>query len=398
MKILLYSHDTNGLGHFRRCLKIASQLSEDLPEVSQFLITGSNYIPYFEVPQSLDYLKLPTITRTVTGEYQSEILPLDFKTIKKLREALILDTVKQYRPDLFLIDELPAGVEGEIVKSLYFLKQHCPNTQIVLGMRDIEDEGKLVCNQWQKQGVYQLLEDVYSTILLYGMKKVYDPTYEYHLSESVSAKIVPCGFIGVLNPSLTDPIKIRQHFKVPQNKKLIVVTTGGGADGAEIILKYLKMLASFENQIDFYSVVITGPMFINNGLFDYYKTLNLKLAILEFTPDLLNVFNASDLIISMGGYNSLFEIVSLKKKAIIIPRIKPRLEQFIRGQKLSQLGLMKMIHPNKLTPENLFSEIKSTLNQKQFSTYQQVGLNLNGLENTCRAIKNLLTNIARSRG
>ena len=40
-RILLYSHDTYGLGHLRRSLTIANQLAVDVKKSHQLLITGS---------------------------------------------------------------------------------------------------------------------------------------------------------------------------------------------------------------------------------------------------------------------------------------------------------------------------------------------------------------------
>ena len=42
----------------------------------------------------------------------------------------------------------------------------------------------------------------------------------------------------------------------------------------------------------------------------------------------------------MGGYNTICEMLSFEKPALIVPRIQPRREQWIRVQKLSELGLM----------------------------------------------------------
>jgi predicted glycosyltransferase len=46
----------------------------------------------------------------------------------------------------------------------------------------------------------------------------------------------------------------------------------------------------------------------------------------------------------MGGYNTFCEILSFDKKAIIVPRTRPRLEQYIRTRAARNLGLLEMLN------------------------------------------------------
>jgi predicted glycosyltransferase len=52
----------------------------------------------------------------------------------------------------------------------------------------------------------------------------------------------------------------------------------------------------------------------------------------------------------MGGYNTVCEILSFEKPALIVPRVKPRREQLIRAERLQALGLVDVLHPDHLTP------------------------------------------------
>ena len=45
-------------------------------------------------------------------------------------------------------------------------------------------------------------------------------------------------------------------------------------------------------------------------------------------------------VVAMGGYNTFCEILSFDKRALLIPRTKPRLEQFIRTSRAEELGLV----------------------------------------------------------
>ena len=45
----------------------------------------------------------------------------------------------------------------------------------------------------------------------------------------------------------------------------------------------------------------------------------------------------------MGGYNTFCEILSFGKPALIVPRTAPRQEQFLRAERASRLGLVRML-------------------------------------------------------
>ena len=74
-RILLYSHDTFGLGHLRRSLSIAHQIAQDIPEARQLLLTGSMVAGAFALPQHLDLIKLPALSKRSSGKYKARVLP-----------------------------------------------------------------------------------------------------------------------------------------------------------------------------------------------------------------------------------------------------------------------------------------------------------------------------------
>jgi predicted glycosyltransferase len=74
------------------------------------------------------------------------------------------------------------------------------------------------------------------------------------------------------------------------------------------------------------------------------------LRLLEFIPEPAALIQRADRVISMGGYNTMCEVLSFEKHALIVPRVSPKPEQFIRAQRMQELGLVEMLHPSKLSP------------------------------------------------
>jgi predicted glycosyltransferase len=99
---------------------------------------------------------------------------------------------------------------------------------------------------------------------------------------------------------------------------------------------------------------------------------------------------ASDIVVSMGGYNTVTEVLSLGKKSVIVPRVKPALEQLIRAERLSQLGLVKMVHPDDITPQSLIETVLAQLKDSHSHLPAVSHLDLDALPRINRHIINLL--------
>lgn len=392
MRILLYSHDTYGLGNIRRNLAIAHRLAHDFPSAVQLLLTGAMHAHSFKLPERLDYIKLPAITRgrsTVT--YSSYVLPLPLATIIEMRKRIMFNAATSFKPDLLLVDKAPGGIKGELVETLTYVKQNHPHVKIVLCLRDILDESLRVRNLWTRENTYHILETLYDAILIFGERGIFDPIKEYQLTPSLAKKVIWCGYIGRFGEKMRAARTVRDELHMKKGH-LVLVSAGGGGDGFNLFRAFLKMLSSHHTNngsLNFHSLLITGPFLpaSKRHLLSRFETQDLPLTIKEFTPDFASYLNAADLVLSMGGYNSVCESLSLGKKLIVVPRIKPRSEQLIRAMSLAHHRVLEMIHPHDLTPTHLLNKITACL---QHNTLNNVKIDLRGAERASNAIGTLL--------
>lgn len=113
-----------------------------------------------------------------------------------------------------------------------------------------------------------------------------------------------------------------------------------------------------------------------------------QIQIREFSNDLMSYLSAADAVVSMGGYNTVCEIISAAKPAVIVPRIQPSQEQLIRSQRMQDLGLLNSIHPENLTPQALIAQLFQVLKNPSYPK----NIDLEGLPRIARHIRNLLAN------
>ncbi len=355
-RILVYSHDTFGLGHFRRCLKIAKAFRAVYPESSILIVTGQPQAERYRLPEGVDFLKLPAVVKTGENQYRPRSPGNSFQQIYELRQNLIFEAVRVFNPHLFLVDHSPLGMKGEAKKTLFWLKEQGKPTSIVLGLRDILDEPKKVCETWGKEGIYPVLENLYDQIFIYGTRELFDPVSAYSFGEKARAKTHFTGFITEGKPAPD------ADNRTADGSKQILMTIGGGEDGAEIVETYLEMLSTHREHLSVQTILVTGPFLPEAKRKSLLRKANgLSVRFEEFVAELGAHLVEADLVVSMGGYNTVTEILALAKKALIIPRIFPRTEQLMRAQQLSRMGLVHYISPQELTPESLYEAVSSIL-------------------------------------
>jgi len=389
-KVLFYSHDTFGLGHIRRTLSISDAVSKTLEKASVLVLTGSSAVHSLRIPQGVDYVKLPCVTKMGNGQYKSKFLRLDFEALLKLREELIFSTAATYSPDLVFVDNVPLGMKGEMVKTLRHLRDLRPETRTILTLRDVLDNPERMIADWEASSVYEAIELFYDRVLIYGSPEVFDIVAEYRLPPRVAAKVEYLGYIR--HPTHEGAsASIRRRF-VPDGEKLVLVTVGGGGDGFEIISNYLTGLLSAEPDVPTHSLVVLGPDMSESSrasLQSRYgqnrrSTDRPRITLADCYGDLTDFIEAADVVVSMGGYNTMCEILSLSKQAVIVPRVKPRLEQWIRCRRLAELGLVRVVHPDEMTPQRLIDEVVQSLADQ---TLRSTGLlTFDGLDQACAIV------------
>ena len=114
-RVLLYSHDTYGLGHLRRNLSIARELLGLANPPRVVLASGSPAIGRVPLPDGLATVMLPPVTKTPTGEYRPLDGSLGISLVRRARSAVLLDVVSRWKPDVLLVDHAPHGMKGELL-------------------------------------------------------------------------------------------------------------------------------------------------------------------------------------------------------------------------------------------------------------------------------------------
>lgn len=379
MRLLVYSHDTFGLGNIRRMLAICQHVKASIRDLSILIVSGSPMLQSFRVEPGIDYIKLPCLKRTEWGELGVRFLGLEVSEIVRLRRELILATVMSYRPDVVFVDKKPDGLAGELEPSLRHMKCSLSNTRIHLVLRDILDSSKATVDDWTHHGYFNILRWYYDDILVLGDRKIFDVSDEYQFPRGLREKVHHYGYVQREVPPRSR-LEIRRDLGVEDAESLILVTTGGGEDGYEILTASLTASRNLAKRLAVKTLLVTGPeLSADKSRVIRRIARSRDLPVIEFTDDLMSYAHAADVVISMAGYNTICELLTLGKRSIVIPRVKPVEEQRIRAERLAGLGAFRVILPNELTPQLLENALEEELQLAQNGVPLSTSIDLGAL-------------------
>lgn len=388
-KILVYSHDTFGLGNIRRMLAICEYLSRHDPELDILILSGSPLLNAFRIPPGIDYVKLPCLSRSVTGQYGTKYLRIEYANLLRMRSNIILNTALDFAPDLVLVDKKPLGIDSELEPCLRLLQRRL-NPRFVLLLRDILDCPKATIPVWRKHRYHELLAEFYSRILVVGDPRVFDVVDRYQFPAGSAGLTRYCGYIARdVHPE--SPALLRRRLGLPDGP-LVLVAAGGGEDGFNLISAYLRGLSLRNRGAAPSSVVFCGPE-MPSAQKQQVRDLAHGLPgvhVDDFTNDMMSYVSAADLVVSMGGYNTVCELLSARRRALIVPRTQPVREQLVRAEAMASLGLVATLHPRQLTPSQLMTRVDQQLAVADTALDAHTIINMRGLERVRAEIDCLL--------
>lgn len=358
-RMMIYSHDTFGLGHLRRSLNLAAALVEAVPELSVLLVTGSAMAHRFKLPPRVDYVKLPAVRKVAAERYSPRSLAVPDDDVLALRANLLLRSVRDFRPDLLLVDHSPAGMRGEMRPALAWLREELPSCETMIGLRDIIDDPAAVIQTWREQGITRLLSESYDHIVVYGEREFFDPVEAYDFAPELARKV---RFVGhVVEASPQSDASAGPDGDVPH----VVVTTGGG-DGAvdEVAGGFLRMLRNGRLGRRITATVLPGPLAPADVVSELQELAAGTDAVVEtFVASTSPHMAAADAVICTGGYNTAIQVLRYARRAVMVPRVMHRREQFLRAHRLAELGLVACLTPDELTPDSLASVLTQLLDE-----------------------------------
>jgi predicted glycosyltransferase len=337
-RLLIYSHDSFGLGHLRRCQTIAHHLVDAFADLTVLILSGSPIIGSFDFKSRVDFVRVPGVIKLRNGEYTPLQLHLGLEQTLAMRSSIIRHTADIFDPHLFLVDKEPLGLRGEVRDTLQMLKER--GTRLVLGLRDVIDEPRSLLGEWRRKNVFPALHGLYDEIWVYGLPEIFDPLTELPGMAGLADKLT---FTGYLRRSLP-PAPAQASERDLPDEPYVLVTTGGGGDGDELV-DWVLSAYEFDPAIPHPALLVFGPFMNPDQRYDFQERAARldKVYPITFDARFEQLVAPALGVVAMGGYNTFCEILSFGKPALIVPRTAPRREQYLRAERAAHLGLVRML-------------------------------------------------------
>lgn len=344
-RVLLYSHDSVGLGHIRRNLALAHTLTTQIPaltgrSVTGMLLTGVGHGADLDVPEGFDVALLPGI-RKGGGGYQPRHMQVPMNDLISIREQMVRGVVNGLTPDLIIVDRHPYGVDGELRETLVRTRRQHPATTIVLGLREVLDEPEAVAREWERVGDLTELREIFDEIWVYGDPQVHDVRETGEVPAELHDLIHYTGYLASGRRCVpeTDPTEL----------PYVLSMVGGGSDGKDVLTRAARATVPAGHR----HLVVAGPQMPAEDLAEIQLVAAPGTRVVACVPDGLATIRRASALVAMAGYNTVCEALTTDTPVLLVPREKPRQEQLIRARGLKSAGAVDLERLDDLTPERL---------------------------------------------
>jgi predicted glycosyltransferase len=339
MRILYYCQSLLGVGHLACSLRIIEELVA-FADVD-LIYGGLDTATMFEHPR-LRSLRLPTLLHDQdSGGLRDPDAAHTVDSIWALRRAQIAAFL-QCRHDAVVVEFYPFGrrrFKAEIMAMFAAVREVSGPIPIFTSVREVlvprplESERRMV----------QTLRRHIHTVFVRSDPEVIRLDHTFSLAHEIADKLMYTGYISAPAPAVW-----------PARKKQILVSQGGGNVGAELLVAAIGVAPLMP---DYQFILATGSRTSEGDvarLTALRRSANVQ--IVPFLADFQRHLRESAASISMGGDNTLLDVITARTPALAYP-YQGNPEQSLRIEKFAQKGLLTALSPADLGAERLKAKI-----------------------------------------
>ena len=363
-KILLYSQDVLGLGSIWRTLLVSEALKHTLPGAAIVIVTGSPSLHSLHLPDGVDHIGLPWIDRPAGDSQGSGVSLLWYPEVKRMRRAILRAATFGFDPDLIIVDQRPAGAEGELLGTLAALRKRRRRPRVVLGLKDIP----MSPTRARRSPLpFQTIEHYYDEVWVYGAPAVFDTVREHAFPAAVARKTIFCGYFDAL-PADDPPPAAPGSGQAPETRvdgagPHVLVLPGWGVDGSRLIEAYLRGILQLPRRCALRTTVVLGAMMPadrRRALLERFGRLP-DVSFLDVMPPIERRYAEADLVVSTAGYDRVCELLSFGQRAVLVPRTHERGDELVRARRFAELGYFDLVEPDDLDSGRLIPRVLRAL-------------------------------------
>lgn len=338
MRVAMYWHNGRSLGHTAEVAKISHAISNGMPNAHLVGLTGA-YKGLDMLNEKMDVIKLPGFANfdKLSGWDYTGRQGMEAEELFKCRTELAECFMRNYDPDIFMVNHVPFGLNDELKPTLNLNRK---GTRI-LTLRGILFDREKTNREYFKGDAVKWIADKYDALFVHIDPNIFSIEDNYDIPAVLREKIQYTGYLSCKN----DLSKIDARFmtNLDVNKKIVVASMGGGQGAIDI---WKSMLAGLKENKDNFdeAYLITGP-YLETEDSIYLDNLQKEcdwLHIIKYVSNMQIWMAASDLFIGAAGSNMIGEILAVGCNSILIPRQIREVEQHVHSKILSDKSIVRM--------------------------------------------------------
>jgi len=352
-RILYYTHNSIGIGHVFRARAIITGIQRWRPDIDFIVLSGTS-VPHILLREGIEVVKLPGVEKVMNhleaAPSNKTFLPdavdrddplykprhlktMRLESVMKLRQRLIGDTCRCFSPDVVMVEHYLDGLLGEMTAVLKKNRSgRCPGhfISVALSRGIMNARGEMLATSGS-----QPPEKIVS---YYDYIYFFDDIPMLNRDDSDGINKLPSGTKRVCLGKITDKCRdelssrslVHKRFQLA-DKPIILISLSRHGDVAEICLQFFDALHRAGLDNDYQMIFVIDP-YLKKAVLEKIQNhpLASQVRFLPFFYPLVDIINASELVICRAGYNTINELLLTGVKAIVIPEAHPSGEQEAR--------------------------------------------------------------------
>ncbi|HEV2175583.1 MAG TPA: glycosyltransferase [Terriglobia bacterium] len=384
--LMFYCQHLLGIGHLVRSVQIVGSLAK---KFRVLLALGGAPVEEIAIPAGVQLLQLPPL------ESDLDFTSLDvcgataaLDDVRARRRDMLLRACDAVSPDILVTELFPFGRRQfgfELLPLLEHFRSRKPAGITVSSVRDVlvtkADQAKY------ERRVRDLVNRYYDLVLVHGDERLVKLDETFSRLGDLQCEVRYTGYVAPKECAAFAPDAESDGRGDP----LIVVSNGGGRceSGSRLLESVIQAAMRLQRRLPHTFEIYTGPL-VPADLYGRWSALartsqNIRVA--TFTPHLAQRMKRANLSISMGGYNTVMDVLSAGVRALLYPvTANSDQEQAVRARKLQALGVVGILSEEDLAPRRMEAAIQGALATEP----RGLVLNLEGAKGTLIALMDFL--------
>ncbi len=329
-RILVYTHNSIGLGHAFRTLAAITGIKKWRPDIDFLVISGTSIQQIF-FKEGIEVIKLPSIKLDIDHQdspmHSRYLSGFDLETIFDFRQSIIMKTFDFFQPDALIIEHNMTGQMSELIPLLmkkwmrkggpvdFALAHICRGIMKWIPLLQIPYQNPRHRSESINIG------ELYDFMYVLEDREVIDINKEFLGNDPDLEKKIR--YLGKITNKVYGELPSREEtferFGL-MDRKIILISLGRNNKVGALAKSLLEALEITGLRASHQIVIVLDPYLdpeLNLSIKDHPLSKGVRFT--SFLPDLVDLIHHSELVISRAGYNIVNEILLTGTKAILVP-------------------------------------------------------------------------------